>query len=341
MDKFVQKSLAQKRWNFQEMLTIGQNLFAKTHKRKRSANHNAEIHYLAREINEWLPQGIHALINGTYTPRHLKRYYFSDEMVDQLHISDRIYQHVLLKQLKPTFKHIMSPNCYHLVGPTGVKLATQKIRQVLEEEKPQYVLRIDVKSFYKSISHFRLIQDIKKYYDDPKVQTMLEEIIKNPIDTPRGCKNPTHGIALRGPLSQFFSGLFLKPLDDAFDKNKNVTYLRYQDDVILFCRSKKQLNRCRRKMLEILHERGLSLSRKKSRMGPIETGFHFLGVHYLLTQPEDYTNKTSVNDDSISKSDHILSDSGGGRGFLNIKHKGQCESFLMHEQFVKLENKSE
>jgi RNA-directed DNA polymerase len=252
------------------------------------------------------------MIDGSYTPRHLKRYYFADEMVDQLHISDRVFQHVLLKQLKPTFKHIMNPNCYHLHGPTGVKYATQRIRQVLQEEKPNYVLRVDIKSFYKSIQHHKLIQDIKKYYDDPKVQAMLENIITNPIETPRGYKNPGHGIALRGPLSQFFSGIFLKPLDDAFN-SMSVTYLRYQDDIIVLCKTKRQLNRCRRRMMEVLHERGLSLSRKKSRMGSISAGFHFLGIHYLPTRTEDNINTTHVNDYSIGLPTpvHYLSERGG------------------------------
>ena len=150
-------------------------------------------------------------------------------MIDQLHLSDRILQNLLLKQLKPTFPHVMSPNCYHLHGPSGVKLATQRIKQVLAEQKPKYIIRADIKSYYKSIQHHLLIQDVKRYYSDPNVQSMLENIIKNPIETPRGYKNADNGIALRGPLSQFFSGLYLKPLDDAFD-TMDVTYLRYQDD---------------------------------------------------------------------------------------------------------------
>ena len=112
---------------------------------------------------------------------------------------------------------------------------------------------------------------------------MLENIITNPIDTPRGYKNPGHGIALRGPLSQFFSGIYLKPLDDAFD-NTDVTYLRYQDDLLIMCKTKRQLNRCRRRMMEVLHERHLSLSRKKSRMGSINDDFHFFGIQYSQTQ---------------------------------------------------------
>lgn len=303
-----------KRWNANEMLEIGEKLFAKIYKQKYHAHHNHEIHFMAREIGEWLSQGVQAMIDGNYTPRHLKRFYFQDEMVDQLHLSDRIFQHVLLKQLKPTFPHVMNQNCYHVHGPTGVRYATRRIRQVLIDEKPSYVIRADIKSFYKSIPHYKLIQDVKKYFDDPKIQTMLKNIIKNPIDAPRGYKNPDAGIALRGPLSQFFSGLYLKPLDDAFN-NKDVRYLRYQDDVIIFCKTERQLNRCRRRMMEILHERRLCLSRKKTRIGSIELGFHFLGIDYPPTRTEVNTTVTHGNDDFIASpaGDYLsVGDLGGG-----------------------------
>jgi len=191
-----------KRWDTSEMLDIGKKLFAKIHKRKHRSHHNHDIHFMAREINDWMPKGIQSMVAGTYNPRCLKRYYFSDEVVDQLHLSDRIFQHILLKQLKPTFKHIMNPNCYHLDGPTGVKYATQRIKQALQEDNPKYVIRVDIKSYYASIPHFKLLNDIKKYYYDQKVLVMLGNIITNPIDTPRGYKNPSRGITLRGPLSQ-------------------------------------------------------------------------------------------------------------------------------------------
>lgn len=218
-----------KRWDASQMLDVGKKLFAKIHKRKYHAHHNNDVHFMAREIDEWLPQGIQAMADGSYDPRCLKRYYFSDEVVDHVHLSDRIFQHILLKQLKPTFKHVMNPNVHHLAGPTGVQYATQRIKQVLQEEKPKYVLRVDIKSYYASIPHYKLLQDIKQYYHDPKVLAMLENIITNPIDTPRGYKNPSRGIALRGPLSQFFSALYLKPLDDALS-SMDIVYLRFQDD---------------------------------------------------------------------------------------------------------------
>jgi len=263
--------------------------------------------------SDWLPQGVQSMINGTYTPRHLKRRYFQDEMIDQLHLSDRILQHILLKQLKPTISHVVNPNCLHVHGPSGVKLATQRIRQVLQEQQPNYIIRADIKSFYKSIPHHKLLDDLRKTYDDPKLLDMFEQIIKNPIETPRGYKNTVTGIALRGPLSQFFSAIYLKPLDDAFNA-MDVTYIRYQDDLIVLCKTKRQLLRCRRRLMEVLQERKLKLSRKKSRIGAIAKGFHFLGIDYPGTQPQANTKVTQgMNDDQMMlEAAHVSSDSGGG-----------------------------
>ncbi|WP_084602185.1 reverse transcriptase domain-containing protein [Legionella fallonii] len=231
------------------------------------ASPNHDVHLLARTIHEWLPQGIRFMIEGTYTPRFLKRYYFKEEVLDQLYLADKVLQHLLLQQLKLTFPHVMNLNCYYLYGPTGVQLATQKIREILATQKPKYIIRADIKSYYKSIQHHVLIDDIKRYYTDTKVQSMLENIVRNPIETPRGYKNPDHGIALRGPLSQFFSALYLKPRDDAFDM-MDVAYLRYQDDIIILCFTKRQLERCKirnaREQVRLMVIDGFSTSRIRS-----------------------------------------------------------------------------
>lgn len=92
-----------KRWDMKEMLDIGHKLFKKIFKRKYLAHHNHDIHFLSREIDIWLPSGIQSLLGGTYTPRHQQRLNFQDGVVNQLHLSDRILQHILLKQIRATF----------------------------------------------------------------------------------------------------------------------------------------------------------------------------------------------------------------------------------------------
>jgi RNA-directed DNA polymerase len=100
----------------------------------------------------------------------------------------------------------------------------------------------------------------------------------------------------------------LKPLDDAF-LNAGVSYFRFQDDVLILCKTKRQMYRCRRRMMAILQERHLSLSRKKSRMGSIADGFHYLGIQYSPTQPENTTKVTHKNDAQY------LNGIGGGSNF--------------------------
>ena len=63
-------------------------------------------------------------------------------------------------------------------------------------------------------------------------------------------------------------------------------------------------------MMEILHARQLSLSRKKSCMGLIKDGFHYLGVSYSSTQPENKTEAIYANDV------RYLDNMGGGRSKL-------------------------
>lgn len=68
-------------------------------------------------------------------------------------------------------------------------------------------------------------------------------------------------------------------------------------------------------MMEILHERQLKLSRKKSRIGCINKGFHFLGIDYPGTQLRSNTKEAqAVNDNEILSQDTVndLHTAGGG-----------------------------
>jgi RNA-directed DNA polymerase len=133
---------------------------------------------------------------------------------------------------------------------------------------------------------YRLLREFTDETLGFSLHAILEQIIINPIETPRGYKNPDTSTALRGPLSQFFSALYLKPLDDAFNA-MDVAYFRYQDDILILCPTKRSFNRCKQRLTLVLKERQLCLSGKKTRMGFIHQGFHFLGTHYPQTRPMD------------------------------------------------------
>jgi len=77
--------------------------------------------------------------------------------------------------------------------------------------------------------------------------------------------------------------------------------------------------------MEVLHERRLSLSSKKTRIGSIEKGFHFLGIHYLGTQTSNNTNVTQANERSVIQVNTAHNpNSLGGRQILQLIIKHLC-----------------
>lgn len=48
--------------------------------------------------------------------------------------------------------------------------------------------------------------------------------------------------------------------------------------LLILCQTKSQFNRCKQRMMAVLKKRRLSLSSKKTRMGTLEKGFHFLAA---------------------------------------------------------------
>ena len=73
-----------------------------------------------------------------------------------------------------------------------------------------------------------------------------------------------------------------------FCESLRVRFLR-ATRLLILCSTKRQLQRCKQRMMAVLKERSLRLSRKKTRIGRIELGFHFLGIHYPGTQTPDNT----------------------------------------------------
>ena len=87
-------------------------------------------------------------------------------------------------------------------------------------------------------------------------------------------------------------------------------------------------------MMEVLNERHLRISKRKTRMGEIEkSGFHFLGIAYPPTQIEDNTNVTPVllkkEKEITSPPNHYLRAREGGKSIFYFANTG-CFKHTAH-----------
>jgi len=231
-------------------------------------------------IEHWLRK----FIAGKHQFTPMMQYKFTDGVVRVWSYLDRLVMHLLLMHIKPTFKHIISPLCLHLAGPSAIKGATARIKAALSSGRYHYVIRADIKSYYASINHKILLEQIKQHFDDSIVLKYLHDIITIAIDYGGQVFLPTDGIPTQSSLSPFFGALYLSALDQAFTDRKGIFYLRYVDDCIILIESKRQYAKARKKLFSVLKELRLKISPHKTRMGALNKGFHFLGVNFEVTR---------------------------------------------------------
>jgi len=67
-------------------------------------------------------------------------------------------------------------------------------------------------------------------------------------------------------------------------QREGIEYFRYMDDIIILAQSEKQYKRAKRILFNVLGKLRLKLSPSKTKMGTIDSPFHFLGVNFEVTQ---------------------------------------------------------
>ena len=272
------------RWSLDRLCQKAKEWFVVTRKQKITASEKSPWWSFAFEFPRTLTLWVTCFVEGSHGFSPLKTYRFPDEVVQVWEYCDKLFVHLIYGILKPTFKAVISKRCYHLKGPSVIRFITQQIKQALSSGDYRYAIRLDIKSYFASIDHEILLQQIEAAYDDPNLKKYLRDIITIGIDRDGLIDLPHKGIPIRSSLSPFFGALYLKPLDEAFENRENCLFLRYMDDVLILVKTQRQYQRAKKRIFKILRELRLKLSPHKTWMGKLEREFHFLGVSFDPTR---------------------------------------------------------
>jgi hypothetical protein len=188
------------------------------------------------------------------------------------------------------------------------------------------MIRTDIRSYYASIDHALLQSMIRKHFDDANVLRYLCNFVDVPIDRGGWYEHPKKGIPIGSSLSCFFAALVLKPLDQCFDHRDDLYYCRYNDDIIILCKTKRQYTQAKRRLNTIIMALKLKVAPKKTRTGSIEKGFHFLGIQFAVART---TASSSRKDRSLTSVDVSLHPRSIRRSMMKVRLK-QEERFVSH-----------
>ena len=192
--------------------------------------------------------------------------------------ADTVVQKAMTLVLSDTLKPSISRHCTHVKGYGGLKAAVSKVAQYCALYP--LVLKSDVRSYYASIDHTLLLAQLEGLIDDPVVIDLLAQFL-NHLDDVDGTLIPVvRGINKGSSLSPLLGAIYLADLDQALGdhaKRHGLGYLRYRDDWIVLCHSKRQLRRAARLTNQVLARLRLSKAADKTFIGWIKKELDFLG----------------------------------------------------------------
>ena len=140
-----------------------------------------------------------------------------------------------------------------------------------DHKNTKYVLKLDIRKYYDSIPHDKLMLSFSKKIKDKRMLQMLSKIVKS--------TGGTVGIPIGNYTSQWFANFYLEGLDHFIKEQIGVEYYtRYIDDMVLFGRNKKRLHRARIAIHEYLSiNLGLDLKHNYQVFPADSRGLDFLG----------------------------------------------------------------
>lgn len=187
----------------------------------------------------------------------------------------------LLGQVRLFLNRILprSAACTHLRGHGGLKGAVRQVQAALPHHR--YLCRTDVRSFYASIDHHKLMDQLARHVTDRDVLNIVWQYMHRTVEYGGTFREITRGIPAGCALSPLIGAFHLHDLDVAMTtRHPGCFYVRYMDDILILAPSRWRLRRAIATMRAHLGDLDLELHPDKTTIGPIARGFDFLGYHH-------------------------------------------------------------
>jgi hypothetical protein len=177
-------------------------------------------------------------------------------------------------------------------------------------------MRTDVKSYYDSIDHHRLLELRACHVKDRAVLNLLWQSIRRTVTFGGLFEERQRGLPRGSPLSPLLGALYLDDLDQDMAR-RGVFYVRYMDDIVVLARTRWSLKGAVRQVNQGLDALGLAKAPDKTFIGRIDRGFDFLGYHFRPNglSVADSKNKRPLRQGGpVSGDGEIIASSSGTRG---------------------------
>ncbi len=250
-------------------------------------------HVTAEDFLRQLPDSIWDLSDqlkgGTFQPQAIRRVHIPKPGSTETRplgiptVRDRVVQAAIVNVIEPIFERDFAEQSYGFRPERGCRDALRRVAELLQTGCT-YVVDADLKGYFDSIPHDRLMGRLKEKIADGSVLSLIEKFLRADILDGAAQWTPETGAPQGAVLSPLLSNVYLDPLDHLLAR-EGLQMVRYADDFVILCRTADEAQQALETVQAWVTENGLTLHPTKTRIVDARReGFDFLGYHFQPTR---------------------------------------------------------
>ena len=240
-----------------------------------------------RQRHQELPRLEQELREGRYQPQPARRTWIEKTGSRDKRplgipaVRDRVVQTAVRNVLEPIFEREFAEHSYGFRPKRGCRDALRRVDSLLRQGNC-WVVDADLKSYFDTIPHDLLMQQVSERIADGRVLQLIEAFLKQGVmEELKGWQATERGTPQGAVISPLLANIYLNPLDHLMAQ-QGFAMVRYADDLVVLCPSREEAEHALSQLQVWTQARGLQLHPDKTRVVDARQpgGFDFLGYHF-------------------------------------------------------------